>query len=217
MTTVSTAIESRLDEHTRFPTAIFSVHLRRKPLYYVINLIVPCCLLSLIAISSFLLQPGSFDRTGLGTYAYFLYPAALGAAHSARISVIRKRFWDFFAPNGLHVAPIGVKFGVEASTKGCAYYPNFQRPLAAAKLCVGGEHVLGASKVRTSCIAVLSFVGLGYRAPPGGGGISMFCCYCLFLFVRHAFEWQSLWTPHRHHGVRIRKRPWYRLSMCTGV
>jgi len=72
MITVSTAVESRLDEQYNYPTAIFSVHLRRKPLYYVINLILPCCLLSLIALSTFLLQPGSFDRVGLGTYAYFL-------------------------------------------------------------------------------------------------------------------------------------------------
>jgi len=26
------------------------------------------------------------------------------------------------------------------------------------------------------------------------------------LFVRHAFEWQSLWTPLRHKPVGIRKR-----------
>jgi len=41
--------------------------------------------------------------------------------------------------------------------------------------------------------------------PPGGKKVDVFC-----LFVRHASEWRSLWTPLRHEDIRIRKRSWYR-------
>jgi len=32
--------------------------------------------------------------------------------------LLKERFWGFFAPHGRHVAPIGVKFGVEEWTEG---------------------------------------------------------------------------------------------------
>ena len=49
-----------------FPTVTITLHLRRKPLYYIVNLIVPCCLLSFIAVTTFILQPGCQERLGLG-------------------------------------------------------------------------------------------------------------------------------------------------------
>ena len=49
-----------------YPSATFTFYFRRKPLYYVVNLIVPCCLLSFIAVVTFLLQPGCTERLGLG-------------------------------------------------------------------------------------------------------------------------------------------------------
>jgi len=53
--------------HHGFPTVTYTLLLRRQPLYYVVNLIIPCCLLSFIALTTFLLQPGSSDRLGIGT------------------------------------------------------------------------------------------------------------------------------------------------------
>jgi len=50
-----------------YPTITFTLRLRRQPLYYIVNLIVPCCLLSFIAVTTFLLQPGCSDRLGIGT------------------------------------------------------------------------------------------------------------------------------------------------------
>ena len=49
-----------------FSAATFSLYLRRKPLYYIMNLIVPCWLLSCIAVLTFLLQPNCGERLGLG-------------------------------------------------------------------------------------------------------------------------------------------------------
>jgi len=49
-----------------YPFITFTLQFRRKPLYYIVNLIVPCCLLSFIAVVTFILQPGSSERLGLG-------------------------------------------------------------------------------------------------------------------------------------------------------
>jgi len=43
----------------------FAFHLRRKPLYYIINLIAPCCLFSFMAVATFILQPSCSERLGL--------------------------------------------------------------------------------------------------------------------------------------------------------
>jgi len=55
------------DATEHYPTVTFTIRLHRKPLYYIVNLIVPCCLLSFVAVSSFLLQPGYPERLGIGT------------------------------------------------------------------------------------------------------------------------------------------------------
>jgi len=44
----------------------FTLHLQRKYLYYVIHLIVPYCLFSLIAIFTFILQPSRPERLNIG-------------------------------------------------------------------------------------------------------------------------------------------------------
>jgi len=49
-----------------FDTVTFTLRFRRKPLHYMINLIVPCGLLSFIAVVTFLLPPGCTERLGLG-------------------------------------------------------------------------------------------------------------------------------------------------------
>jgi len=49
-----------------YATVTFTLRLRRMPLYYVINLIIPCGLLSLIAVTTFMLQPSCTERLGLG-------------------------------------------------------------------------------------------------------------------------------------------------------
>ena len=44
----------------------FVIHLRRRYLYYVIHLIVPYCLFSLIAVLTFIIQPSRTERLTLG-------------------------------------------------------------------------------------------------------------------------------------------------------
>ena len=55
-----------------YPQITYTLRIRRKPLYYVVTLIIPCCLLSFIAVSSFLLQPNCYDRLGLSTSVFIL-------------------------------------------------------------------------------------------------------------------------------------------------
>ena len=54
-----------------YPSITFTLKLRRKPLYYVVNLILPCCLLSFVAVATFILQPGCYDRLALGKSAEY--------------------------------------------------------------------------------------------------------------------------------------------------
>jgi len=51
-----------------FSRIIFTFYLRRKPLYYIVNIVVPCCLLSFIAVVTFVLPPNCTERLGLSTY-----------------------------------------------------------------------------------------------------------------------------------------------------
>ena len=51
----------------------YTMHLRRKPLYYVVNLIIPCCLFFFIAVSMFLLRPNCSSRLGLSTLTIFVF------------------------------------------------------------------------------------------------------------------------------------------------
>ena len=53
-----------IDEY--YPQVVYTLRLRRQPVYYVVTLIIPCCLLSFISVSTFLLQPNCYDRLGLG-------------------------------------------------------------------------------------------------------------------------------------------------------
>jgi len=46
----------------------FSVRLRRKPIYYVINLLVPSIMFSVLTLMSLTLPPGCSERIGLGLY-----------------------------------------------------------------------------------------------------------------------------------------------------
>jgi len=68
--TVLTAVESRLDSWDQFTTVIFTLNMHRKPLYYIVNLIVPCFLLSLIAVVTFILVQSYVDRLQIGSYVY---------------------------------------------------------------------------------------------------------------------------------------------------
>merc|ERR1719268_68642 len=46
----------------------FTVHIRRRTLYYFFNLIVPCVLISSMALLGFTLPPDSGEKLTLGTY-----------------------------------------------------------------------------------------------------------------------------------------------------
>ena len=64
-TTFSIRNESETTLHSRVK---FTFHMRRKPLYYIANLVIPCCLLSCIVVITFILPPDCYIRLTLSTY-----------------------------------------------------------------------------------------------------------------------------------------------------
>lgn len=49
-----------------FPDVTFWFHLHRRTMYYILNVIIPCIFLSLLAIAGFLLPAESGEKVGLG-------------------------------------------------------------------------------------------------------------------------------------------------------
>ena len=49
-----------------FPTVKFVLHLKRKPRFYMINVVAPCLLMSILALLVFYLPPDSGEKVSLG-------------------------------------------------------------------------------------------------------------------------------------------------------
>ena len=60
-------MESKAELHGNYPRVTFTLHIRRMPRYYILSLILPCCLLAFVSVATFLLEPGNGDRLGIGT------------------------------------------------------------------------------------------------------------------------------------------------------
>jgi len=54
------------DPGVTFPTVKFRLYLRRKPRFYLINIVAPCILLSVLALFVFYLPPDSGEKVSLG-------------------------------------------------------------------------------------------------------------------------------------------------------
>jgi len=49
-----------------YPSLKYTIHLRRRVLYYILNIIVPCVWLSVLSVTGFLLPSGSGEKVSLG-------------------------------------------------------------------------------------------------------------------------------------------------------
>ena len=54
------------DPGITFPTVKFVLHLKRKPRFYMINVVAPCLLMSILALLVFYLPPDSGEKVSLG-------------------------------------------------------------------------------------------------------------------------------------------------------
>ena len=54
------------DPDVPFPRIRFSVYIKRKPMFYMINIITPCITMSLLAVLVFYLPPDSGEKVSLG-------------------------------------------------------------------------------------------------------------------------------------------------------
>ena len=82
--TASLGVAQRYDSDPGvvFPTVRFRLYLRRKPRFYVINIVAPCILLSVLALFVFYLPPDSGEKVSLGitvpvSYTHLTLPTIL--------------------------------------------------------------------------------------------------------------------------------------------
>ena len=62
----------------------FTIHIRRRTLYYFFNLIVPCVLISSMALLGFTLPPDSGEKLTLGKKTSFISSGASAARSAGR-------------------------------------------------------------------------------------------------------------------------------------
>ncbi len=55
-------------EGTFYPTVTFHLHIRRRSLYYFVNVLIPCVLISMLTVLSFSLPPESGEKLSFGTF-----------------------------------------------------------------------------------------------------------------------------------------------------
>ena len=58
---------------TKYPFVMFRLHVRRRTLYYISNLVFPCILISFMSVLGFTLPPDSGEKIGLGKLFIYLY------------------------------------------------------------------------------------------------------------------------------------------------
>ena len=55
-----------------YPFVMFEIKVRRRALYFMFNLIIPCVLISFISMLGFSLPPESGEKIGLGKFTFSL-------------------------------------------------------------------------------------------------------------------------------------------------
>jgi len=85
--------------------------------------------------------------------------------------------------------------------------PKFSAPPSGETMRQTPKRFRGARTCSRSSVTMPSLVGLGFHPPLGWTKtLSFFVCLFVCLFVRHAFERQSLCPRFRHEGVGVQKR-----------
>ena len=58
----------------KYAELVYTVYLRRRPLFYVVNIILPSIMLHMLATSTFLVPPDAGERISLGLTCFLAYP-----------------------------------------------------------------------------------------------------------------------------------------------
>ena len=83
-----------------FPRVRFSLLLKRKPMFYTINIITPCITMSLLALLVFYLPPDSGEKVSLGitvllSFSVFLLLVAENVPKTSEFVPLLGRYWTF--------------------------------------------------------------------------------------------------------------------------
>ena len=98
------------DPGVPFPRVRFTIYLRRKPMFYTINIITPCITMSLLALLVFYLPPDSGEKVSLGitvllSFSVFLLLVAENVPKTSEfVPLLGKRTYfnlDMVEPSGL--------------------------------------------------------------------------------------------------------------------
>jgi len=56
----------------KFSRATFTLSVHRNPLYYIIRVVIPCCLLAFLSVFTYVLQPNRTERLAIGSHVFFI-------------------------------------------------------------------------------------------------------------------------------------------------
>ena len=63
---------SSYSERNLYPQGNFRMYVQRKPGYYILNLMIPCCLMTVLTLFMYWLPPSSGEKISLGNYCMLL-------------------------------------------------------------------------------------------------------------------------------------------------
>ena len=102
-------------EYIKFPSVTFTVNLRRKPLFYILNIISPCLLITFVAVFGFLLPPESGEKVNLSVTVLL------------SLAVFQLLVLETMPASGETVPLIGELFVIASESISSAEYRNFQK------------------------------------------------------------------------------------------
>ena len=78
----------------KYVDVVFTIHIRRRSLYYVFNLFIPCALISSMALLTFTLPPDAGEKISLGTSNRFFSFLCSATNYSNKVTGLHG-WWDF--------------------------------------------------------------------------------------------------------------------------
>jgi|LakMenEpi03Aug12_release.lakeMendotaPanAssembly.Ray.scaffolds.fasta_scaffold416605_1 hypothetical protein len=82
-----------------FPDLTMTLKIRRKILYYVVNVILPCVVMSVLTLLVFCLPPKSGEKIALGIIVLLAFSVFMLSINSASVNLKVKIKYNFYDPS----------------------------------------------------------------------------------------------------------------------